>query len=212
MPRPYLPRSRARFEEPVCIANRTRGALARSADAELESDEERDDYGDFYEGHAFDTLYFSCDGELLTDHFLQPPVGYEEYDSVPDAILDDRAFYSGFFSAPFDFVVSGYGNIRARNLSPDITIRDLSASLVAAVEARKKEDGWWNADSSLKVENEDAMAMAKAFVATTHWGGPAEEVSFYDKYWRQRSYVQGYNIDSGSSQGGGLIYVSSWGS
>ena len=129
-----MSRSRALFE-----GNSTATApLSQAADDA--------DYAAFYKGHhAFECLAWTCRGETM-DFFSLAPAGYngigtDANDKVPDAMLDDRAFARGFFKAPFKFCMDPCGLIVANGLSPDISLRELSARLQAAV-GKLVDKGW----------------------------------------------------------------------
>lgn len=199
-------RSRARFEAassaPVSLRTRSR-ALSEGADA--------DDYGDFFSGrHAFECVSWSCSGEIYG--MDQGVEDYQSGEPVPDGILDDRAFARGFFCAPFQQVVDCSGDIRAYDLPPEITLRQLSQRLCAAVAQRQASDGLWDAHGELLAGSERAAAFARAWVEKMHWGGEAAELCFGDVYWQGRPFIEGYTIEQGTAAGGGLVYVCSWGS
>jgi hypothetical protein len=154
----FFSRSRARFSAKTPAQ---RAAASGPALADVAADES--DYRAFYGGEdAFSCVTFSFDGSLA-DLSNAPPKGYAAGDPVPDGILDDRAFSRGFFAAPFDFQLNDGGQIVARGLSPDITIRELSARLLAAVSEMRDGSGMWNANGSLNVKSEQALAMAADF-------------------------------------------------
>ena len=194
-------RSRARFEGPPPAGA---APLSQAADDA--------DYAAFYKGrHAFECLSWSCDGDIYS--LSDAP----DVDEVPDAILDDRAFARGFFKAPFEFAMDPLGKIRAKELSPDISLRELSARLQAAVAARQAADGVWKAQGDLNTADEEAIAWANWWKdegpgAEVGWCGKIEELSFGSAYWRGRSYIEGYSIKAGSAAGGGFVFIDSWGS
>ena len=202
-----LPRSRARFEGTQPAPTAARSLTMAEDDA---------DYKLFYKHrHAFECVEWSCDGEIC---FFggYAPVGYEHLNSIPDGILDDRAFSRGFFQAPFVFAMDPLGSIRASGLPPDITLRELSSRLQAAVAARKAEDGVWKEDGSLNLEDEEAVHWGQHWLDTVGesvgWFAPVDELHFGDAYWLARPYVEGHNIKRGTAAGGGFVYVDSWGS
>ncbi len=202
-----LPRSRALFEGTPSDA------------AALSPEKDDDDYAAFYKGrHAFECLSWSSAGRvnfICSSPFA--PVGFEDYtydQEVPAALLADRAFSRGFFKAPFTFAMDPQGQIRAHGLSPDITLRDLSARLQAAVSAKMADDGIWKEDGRLDVDNEELRAVlwAAQWAEKVCWGGKEKDISFYDVYWRDRHFIEGYDIKAGSAAGGGFININSWGS
>jgi hypothetical protein len=167
-----------------------------------------DDYEDFYEGrNAFECISWSAEGDIVGFD-----IGFRLSDkTVPDAVLDDRAFARGFFQAPFEFVMDPVGLIRAKGLSPDISLRDLSARLQAAVTARMRDDGIWTGDGELDRDNEDAMDWASWWVdegpgSRVGWCGEPEKLTFGDAYWLARPYIEGYTFENG------MISIDSWGS
>ena len=133
-------------------------------------------------------------------------------DPVPDGILDDHAFANGFFLAPFEQVIDCSGDVRASDLPPNITLRELSRRLCEALTLQQAGDGYWNADGSLKEDDEDAIGFAQEWVDDYGWGGPFSELTFFDVCWQGRPYIEGYHIDPGTALGGGLVYVDFWGS
>ena len=161
----FRPRSRARFsaKTPAQLAAASIPMLA-----DVVADDA--DYTAFYgapgqgpgEAAAFFCVNFSFDGSLHGFSF-SPPKGYQEDDVVPDGILDDRTFSRGYFAGPFDFQMNDGGQIVARGLSPDITIRELSTRLLATVSEMREGSGHWKAGGSLNVESEEAVAMAAGF-------------------------------------------------
>lgn len=200
-----MSRSRTRFE-----GNSTATALSQAADDA--------DYAAFYKGrHAFECVAWSCDGEIH-DFFDDAPAGYDgPNDKVPDAMLDDRAFARGFFKAPFEFSMDPCDLIRVKGLSPDISLRDLSARLQAAVAARQAADGVWKDNGDLNTDDEEALAWGNWWMeegpgGSVGWGGEVEELSFGYAYWLARPYIDGHSIRAGSAAGGGCISIDNWGS
>ena len=186
----------------------------------LSPDDDDADYAAFYKGrHAFECLAWECSGGI---YFIQhAPVGYDDFPvdgELPSAILDDRAFARGFFKAPFEVAMDPCGLIRAKGLSPDISLRELSARLQAAVAARQAADGVWKEESGdLNTLDEDAVDWASWWKdegpgADVGWCGEIEELTFDRAYWLERPYIEGYSITAGSAAGGGFIFVNSWGS
>ena len=169
-----LPRSRARFEGTLPAPTAARSLTLAEDDA---------DYKRFYKNrHAFEVVEWRYDGDI---YFFggTPPVGYSCHDkSIPDGILDDRAFSRGFFKAPFEFAMDPLGRIRVKGLSPDITLRELSSRLQAAVAARKAEDGVWleDSDESLNMESEDAVSWGQHWLDTV-----GESVGWWYVMWFQ---------------------------
>lgn len=202
-----LPRSRASFEAATASTS-ANGAPAAAFDDDA-------DYAEFYRGkHAFECVEWAHDGKIM---FMgSSAAGYEEISHspgpVPAGILDDRAFARGFFMAPFQQVVDCSGAIRARGLPPNITLRELSLRLSAAVAERMVSDGYWKADGALDVDDEGAVDFAEDWVEEMGWRAPARELNFGDVYWRERYYIEGHTIVRGTAAGGGLVYVDSWGS
>lgn len=134
------------------VSSRTRSAAAAAAAAyaaEEDADRSADEYYDRYSGrHAFECISWSIKEDIFG--FTYPHIiGYNSRDKVPDAILDDRAFRRGTFSKPFEFVVCKTGRIRARNLNPDISNRDLFACAREAVKRVLLEDGCWTANGGV---------------------------------------------------------------
>ena len=104
-----------------------------------------------------------------------------------------------------------FGFIRVEGLSPDISLRDLSARLQAAVDARMREDEIWTEDGELDLENEDAMDWASSWVnmgpgKRVGWCGKPEELTFGDCYWLARPFIDGYSFKDGK------VFISEWGS
>jgi len=168
------------------------------------------DYNQYYNGqNAIECVEWSCDGRIM---FMSEIGGYESGDPVPDGILDDRAFQIGFFLAPFQQVVDCEGHIRAYDLPPNITLRELSRRLCEAVADQQAGDGFWKADGSLRDDDEDAIGFGQEWVEDHGWGAHFSDLSFGDVYWQGRPFIQGYSITPGTAFGGGLVYVDSWGS
>jgi len=192
-------RSRANFEGKSPIASRS----------SLTLEEDNDDYQDFYQGrHAFECVEWSCWGEIME----MGDIGEYNGGPVPDGILDDHAFENGFFLAPFQQVVDCSGKIRAYDLPPNITLRELSRRLCAAIALQQASDGFWKEDGSLKDNDKDAVDFAQLWVEEHYWRAPFSQLSFVDVYWQARPYIEGYQIDPGTALGGGIVYVDSWGS
>ena len=199
-------RSRARFEGPPSAGA---APLSQAADDA--------DYAAFYKGrHAFECVSWSCDGEI-NDFFSFPPAGYDKDAKMPDAMLDDRAFARGFFKAPFEFIMDPCDLIRVEGLSPDISLRELSARLQAAVAKRQADDGVWTKNGELNTADEEALAWANCWLeegpgSAVGWGGGIEDLSFGYAYWLARPYIDGHTIKAGNATGGGCIFIDSWGS
>jgi hypothetical protein len=197
------PRSHSRFED---------GPLGDQDDDDDDDDDQQDDdderYEDFYEGrNAFECVDWDARGDIAGFAYGFRLSG----NTVPDAVLGDRAFARGFFQAPFEFVMDPVGLIRAKGLSPDISLRDLSARLQAAVTARMRDDGVWTEHGELDRDNEDAMDWASSWVdegpgSDIGWCDKPENLTFGDAYWLARPFIEGYTF------GDGIIYINSWGS
>jgi hypothetical protein len=231
-----LPRSRARFEAATASPSAasatsaaspsaTAGAVSSTAaagaahptassGAPAAAFDDDADYAAFYKGkHAFECVRWSAGGEIRG--MGCEAAGYEQdedYGPVPAGILDDHAFERGFFLAPFQQAVDCDGAIRAYDLPPNITLRELSLRLCAAVAERQASDGYWKVDGTLDVDDEDAIGFAEEWVEEMCWGAAARELNFDDVYWQGRFYIEGHTIVRGTATGGGLVYVCSWGS
>lgn len=72
---------------------------------------------------------------------VDPPGDYDFNDDVPNDVLDNWAFRRRTFPGPFQFVLCATGRIRAYDLDPDISLRDLFARDREAIARVRIDDG-----------------------------------------------------------------------
>ena len=178
-------------------------AAASASDAEEEED---DEYSDFYGGrHAFECIMWSSQGEIIGfDHHA--PLGFNFGDKVPDDVLDDRAFIRDTFSGPFQFVVCATGRIQARDLDPNISLRNLFARARKAIKRARIEDGIWKKDGEMKLDSDGEPLFDYRSWNEENGFDREYKTTFFDMYWLARPFVEDVCIEND------IVYVSSWGS